>query len=196
MISQFSLYYKLGFRYILDIYNVEYILFLISLLTVFTVKDWKRVIILLVFFILGYTLTISLGTFKVMKYNAELIEFLLPLTIFFTSFTNVFKKKDNFRYHGNMRKNYVLAVIFGAIHGFSYSTYLTGLTGGSARLWDQFVAFNLGLGSGQIIVSLTFLMIAFLFLSIFGLNRRDWVMVISSGIAGVALTIMFESKFW
>jgi hypothetical protein len=175
---------------------VEYILFLISLLVVFTIKDWKRVIILLVFFILGYTLTISLASFGVMKYNVDLIEFLLPLTIFFTSFTNVFKKKDNFRYQGNMNKNYVLAVVFGAIHGFSYSTYFVGITKGSFRLWDQFLAFNLGVGTAQVVVSLIFLIIAFIFLSLFGVNRRDWLMVISAGIAGVALTLMFDSKFW
>jgi hypothetical protein len=194
--SQFSLYYNLGFRYILDIYNVEYILFLLSLLTVFTIKDWKRVIILLIFFILGYSITISLGAYKVVKYNPELIEFLLPLTIFFTSFTNIFKKKDNFRYHGNMRKNYVLALIFGAIHGFSYSNYILGISDSQLLVWNQFFAFNLGIDTGQIIVSLIFLIIAFLFINIFGVNRRDWVMVISSGIAGVALTLMFESKFW
>lgn len=194
--SQFSLYYKLGFRYILDIYNVEYILFLLSLLVVFTIKDWKRVIILLIFFVLGYTITMSLGTFGIVKYNADLIVFLLPLTIFFTSFTNIFKKKDNFRYHGNMRKNYVLALIFGAIHGFSYSKYLSGIANGSMGIWDQFIAFNLGVDTGQIIVSLVFLIIAFLFINIFGVNRRDWVMVISSGIAGVAITLMFELKFW
>ena len=194
--SQFSLYYKLGLRYILDIYSVEYILFLISLLVVFTIKDWKRVIILLVFFIIGYTLTISLASYKVVNYNLKLIEFLLPLTIFFTSFSNVFKKKDNFRFQLNMRKNYILALIFGAIHGFSYSNYLTNITNETLRLWDQFIAFNLGIGSGQIIVSVTFLLIAFIFLSIFGVNRRDWIMVISSGIAGVAITLMFETKFW
>lgn len=194
--SQFSLYYKLGLRYILDIYSVEYILFLISLLVVFTLKDWKRVIILLVFFIIGYSLTISLAGFKVVKYNLALIEFLLPLTIFFTSFSNVFKKKDNFRFQLNMRKNYLLALVFGAIHGFSYSNYLTNITNESLRLWDQFIAFNLGIGTGQIIVSVSFLLIAFIFLSIFGVNRRDWIMVISSGIAGVAITLMFETKFW
>ena len=167
-----------------------------SLLTVFTIKDWKRVIILLIFFILGYSITISLGAYKVVKYNPELIEFLLPLTIFFTSFTNIFKKKDNFRYHGNMRKNYVLALIFGAIHGFSYSNYLIGISDSQLLVWNQFFAFNLGIDTGQIIVSLIFLIIAFLFINIFGVNRRDWVMVISSGIAGVALTLMFESKFW
>jgi len=195
-LSQFSLYYKLGLRYILDIYSVEYILFLISLLVVFTLKDWKRVIILLVFFIIGYSLTISLAGFKVVKYNLALIEFLLPLTIFFTSFSNVFKKKDNFRFQLNMRKNYLLALVFGAIHGFSYSNYLTNITNESLRLWDQFIAFNLGIGTGQIIVSVSFLLIAFIFLSIFGVNRRDWIMVISSGIAGVAITLMFETKFW
>jgi len=95
-----------------------------------------------------------------------------------------------------MRKNYFLALVFGAIHGFSYSRYLTGITNGSMTTWDQFSAFNIGLGSGQILVSLSFLLIAFFFVSIIGINRRDWVMVISSGIAGVALTLMFESKFW
>lgn len=194
--SQFLLYYKLGIRYILDIYSVEYILFLISLLVVFTIKDWKRVIILLVFFILGYTITISLASYKVINYNQDLIEFLLPLTIFFTSFTNIFKKKDNFRYHGNMRKNYFLALAFGGIHGFSYSNHLVGIVNGNIRVWDQFLAFILGIGTSQIIVSLIFLIIAFIFLSLFGVNRRDWVMVISSGIAGVALTLLFESKFW
>lgn len=194
--SQFLLYYKDGIRYILDIYNVEYILFLISLLVVFTIKDWKRVIILLVFFILGYTITITLASFKVISYNIDLIEYLLPLTIFFTSFTNIFKKKDNFRYHGNMRRNYFFALVFGAIHGFSYGSYLKGLTNGSMKIFDQFLAFNIGLGTGQIIVALSFLLIASFFLSVLGINRRDWVMVISSGIAGVALTLMFESKFW
>jgi hypothetical protein len=154
------------------------------------------VIILLIFFAVGYTITMSLGTFGIVKYNADLIVFLLPLTIFFTSFTNIFKKKDNFRYHGNMRKNYVLALIFGAIHGFSYSNYLSGIANGSMGIWDQFVAFNLGVDTGQVIVSLVFLIIAFLFINIFGVNRRDWVMVISSGIAGVAITLMFELKFW
>ncbi len=194
--SQFLLYYKLGIRYILDIYNVEYILFLISLLVVFTIKDWKRVIILLVFFIFGYTITMALGSYNIVKYNHNLIQFLLPLTIFFTSFSNIFKKKDNFRYSGNIRKNYILALIFGGIHGFSYSNYLVGINGDSLKVWSPFVSFNLGIGSGQIIVFLSFLIIAYLFLNIFGVNRRDWIMVISSGIAGVAITLMFESKYW
>ncbi len=194
--SQFALYYKLGIRYILDIYHVEYMLFLISLLVVFSIKDWRRVIFLLFFFILGYTITISLASFEVIKYNIDLIEYLLPLTIFFTSFSNIFKKKDNFRYQGNMRKNYFLALVFGTIHGFSYGTYLKELTNGSVNSWGQFTAFNIGVGSGQIVVSLSFLLLASIFLSIIGINRRDWVMVISSGIAGVALTLMFESKFW
>ncbi len=194
--SQFFLYYKLGIRYILDIYNVEYILFLISLLVVFTIKDWKRVIVLLVFFMCGYTLTMALASYEVIKYNYGLIQFLLPLTIFFTSFTNIFKKKDNFRYKGDMRKNYVLAAIFGAIHGFSYSAYLEGINGTALSQGSHLFPFNLGIGTGQILVSLTFLLVAFLFISIIGINRRDWVMVISSGIAGVALTLMFKSRFW
>ena len=29
-----------------------------------------------------------------------------------------------------------------------------------------------------------------------GISRRDWNLVISSGIAGIALTLMFESRYW
>ena len=94
--SQFPLYYKLGLRFILDIYKVEYMLFLISLLVVFTIKDWKRVIILLVFFILGYTITMSMGIYRVVAYNDAVIQFLLPFTIFFTSFSNIFNSFNHY----------------------------------------------------------------------------------------------------
>ena len=194
--AQFPLFYKLGFRFVLDIYHVEYMLFLISLLAVFTLKDWRKVFVLLSFFILGYLLTLYLGSYKVLNYNVELMEFLLPLTIFITAFSNLFKKRDSFHYYINMRKNYALALVFGGIHGFSYTTYFASITKGDFKVWEHFTSFFLGVTTGQFVIAFCFLFLSFIFLSIFGVNRRDWVMVISSGIAGVALTFMFESRYW
>ena len=194
--AQFPLFYKLGFRFIFDIYHVEYMLFLISLLAVFTIKDWRKVFILLAYFILGYLLTFWLGNFKIVKYNAGLMEFLLPLTVFITSFSNLFKKRDNFHYYINMKKNYALALVFGGIHGFSYTTHFMSLTNGEFKVPDQFMSFILGVTTAQLVLTVGFLLLSFIFLSMVGVNRRDWVMVISSGIAGVALTFMFESRYW
>ena len=37
---------------------------------------------------------------------------------------------------------------------------------------------------------------AFILVDLFGLNRRDWKMVISSAIAGIALVLMKENMYW
>ncbi len=192
----FSLYFKLGIRHILDIYSVGYILFLVSLIVVFPVKDWKRVILLMIFFICGYSVTLVMATYKVVGYNYTIIQFLVPLTIFITSVSNILKKKEGFHYKTNFTKNYVLAILFGLIHGFGYAEYLKGPMIGETRVFGSLAGFCLGLNLGQLIIVISFMVIAYLFVNLAGVNRRDWIMVISSGIAGIALTIMFESKFW
>jgi hypothetical protein len=58
------------------------------------------------------------------------------------------------------------------------------------------LAFNLGLEVGQIIIVAIFLSASFLLVDLFGVNRRDWKMVISSAVAGIALMLMKEKAFW
>jgi len=45
-------------------------------------------------------------------------------------------------------------------------------------------------------VAFAFLIISWVFVNNLGISRRDWNLVISSGIAGIALTLMFESRYW
>ncbi|MCC5931700.1 MAG: HupE/UreJ family protein [Cyclobacteriaceae bacterium] len=194
--SQFSLYFKLGVQHILDIYAVDHILFILSLNVIFLLRDWKRVIILVTSFTVGHSLTLGLAALNVVKVNEALVEFLIPVTIFLTALSNIFRKKDHFNITRNLQRNYFLAMFFGLIHGFGFSNYLRGLLGQEASVTTPLLAFNLGIEVGQIAVVVTFLLISFLFVNLFGINRRDWVMVISSGIAGIALTMMFEYKFW
>lgn len=194
--SQFSLYFKLGVQHILDIYAVDHILFILSLNVIFLLRDWKRVIILVTSFTVGHSLTLGLAVLNVVKVNEALVEFLIPVTIFLTSLSNIFRKKDHFNITRNLQRNYFLAMFFGLIHGFGFSNYLRGLLGQEASVTTPLLAFNLGIEVGQVAVVVVFLMISFLFVNLIGINRRDWVMVISSGIAGIALTMMFEYKFW
>ena len=93
--SQFSLFFNLGFRHVLDVYRVEYILFLIAITAVFLARDWKRVIVLILFFTLGYSLTFYLSALNIIRLDQRLVEFLIFLTIFITALSNIFRKKIN-----------------------------------------------------------------------------------------------------
>jgi hypothetical protein len=54
----------------------------------------------------------------------------------------------------------------------------------------------LGIEAAQVITVTVFLTISFIFISLFGVSRKQWNTIISSAIAGIALMLMIENKFW
>jgi len=116
------------------------------------------------------------------------------VTIFVTAFGNVLKKQNTY-YKRNLQSNYFFALIFGIIHGFGFSKYLKNLVI-DAPSFKQIFAFILGLEVAHMIVILLFLISSYIFVNIINVNRRDWNLIISSAIAGIAITIMFEARFW
>jgi hypothetical protein len=77
-----------------------------------------------------------------------------------------------------------------------FSSYLRTILGKSENILTPLLAFNLGLELGQLIIVAIFMAAAFILVDLFGLNRRDWKMVISSAIAGIALVLMKENMYW
>ena len=75
-------------------------------------------------------------------------------------------------------------------------TMLQGRCSFSAILNNSIKAYNLGIELAHIIVIALFLLASYIFVNLINVNRRDWNLVISSGIAGIAITIMFEAKYW
>jgi ABC-type antimicrobial peptide transport system permease subunit len=92
--------------------------------------------------------------------------------------------------------NYFFALFFGLIHGLGFSNYLKSLLGKNESIITQLLAFNLGLELGQILIVVFFMIISFVFTGLFRVSRRDWNLVVSSAIAGIAITMMIEMKFW
>src|SRR5690606_30783841 len=130
-----------------------------------------------------------------LKVNVRVIEFLIPLTIFITASSNIFRN-ENIYSGGKIQINYLFAGFFGLIHGLGFSSYLRSILGRSENIVTPLLAFNLGLELGQLIIVAIFMVIAFILVDLFGVNRRDWKMVISSAIAGIALILMKENRFW
>jgi hypothetical protein len=194
--NEFGLYVGLGKDHILDYLNgYDHILFVIALCAVYTLQDWKRVLILVTAFTVGHSVTLALATFDVIRVNSDWIEFLIPVTIFLTACSNIFRKEDRFP-EGKIQINYGLAMFFGLIHGMGFSNYLQAILGQSEGITLPLFAFNVGLEFGQIVIVVLFLSTCFIFVDLFGVSRRDWKIVISSAIAGISLVLMKDTAFW
>lgn len=193
--SSFALYFELGIDHILDVQGYDHILFIIALCAIYVLYDWKRVLILITAFTIGHSVTLALATLDVVKFNSDIIEFLIPVTIFITALVNIFKKERTIQVR-KVHNNYLLALFFGLIHGLGFSNFLRAMLGREKSIVTELLAFNLGLEVGQIIIVAIFLIISFILVDIFGVKRRDWRLIISSAVGGISLMLMLETKFW
>lgn len=190
--STFELYFGLGREHILDYANgYDHILFVLALCAVYLIRDWKQVLILVTAFTVGHSITLALATLDIISVNVAWIEFLIPFTIFGTSVSNLFRKEPATEIP-KVHTNYVLALFFGLIHGMGFSNYLKSLLGRQESITMPLFAFNLGLEIGQIIIVGLFLGVSFIAVNQAGVNRRDWKIIISSAVAGIALMLMKE----
>jgi len=194
--SEFSLYFGLGKDHILDYANgYDHILFVIALCALYISRDWKNVLILVTAFTIGHSITLALSTLRIVTVNMEWVEFLIPVTIFITAFSNLFKNENTIGTRP-MQMNYFYALFFGLIHGLGFSNYLRSILGRDKTIFTQLFAFNVGLEFGQLVIVLLFMSVCFVLVDLFGLDRRDWKMVISSAVAGIALILMKDHAWW
>jgi hypothetical protein len=194
--NEFALYFGLGKDHILDYVNgYDHILFVVALGAIYLVRDWKRILILVTAFTIGHSITLALATLRIISVKTNLIEFLIPLTIFITAFSNLFRSEESIP-RQPIQTNYGLALFFGLVHGMGFSNYLRAILGKSQHIASPLLAFNIGLEFGQIIVVLLFLAASFILVDLIGVSRRDWKMVLSSAIAGIALILMKDRIFW
>jgi hypothetical protein len=166
----------------------------LALCAVYLVRDWRKILILVTAFTIGHSITLALATMQIIDVKTELIEFLIPLTIFITACSNLFRKEENIG-ATNIQINYFFALFFGLIHGMGFSNYLRALLGKSGSILSPLLAFNLGLELGQIIVVTIFLVISYILVDWLRVSRRDWKMVLSSAIAGIAFILMKDRMF-
>jgi hypothetical protein len=194
--SEFSLYFGLGREHILDYTNgYDHILFVLALCAIYSIHDWKKILILVTAFTIGHSITLALATLEIVHVDTALIEFLIPLTIFITSFSNLFRSEHSID-QSKVQINYLFALFFGLIHGLGFSNFLRSLLGKDHRIVSQLLAFNLGLEVGQIIVVVLFLIVSFFVVDLMQILRRDLKLVLSSAIAGIALVLLKDRVFW
>lgn len=192
--NEFPHYFKLGVYHILDLSALDHILFVVALCAIYLLRDWKKILILVLAVTVGHSIALTLATLQVLRINREVVEFLIPVTIAITAFSNLLKPKP--ASGKGVQANYLYALLFGLVHGISFSSYLGPLLRSNAPFFEPLLAFNIGLAVGQLVIVMVFLLCASLLVGMFGTNRKEWTLVVSAIVLGMSLMMMIDAKFW
>ena len=198
--TAFELYLRIGFEHIIDrrLYTdimaaegYDHLLFVVALAAVYHVREYKKVLILVTAFTIGHSFTLALATLDMLRIPSDLIEFLIPLTIFATALYNIIKRQS-ITTPGALRLRYGAALLFGLIHGMGFSNYLKALLGTEDQLLIPLLGFNVGLEVGQLLIVVVVLFLFYILHRLFGLSRTTWILIVSIVVLGLTLPILLE----
>ena len=187
--QDFYLYFELGWQHILDWQGYDHILFILALCGIYTVSDWRKVLILITAFTIGHSITLALNVLNFLNIHTALIEFLIPVTIIITALSNIINKRPKPK---SLKTKYFLALCFGLIHGMGFSNYLKSLLGKTSNILWELLAFNLGLEFGQVVIVIAALFISFILIWIVKIKRWDWTFFLSSAIFGISFIMAVQ----
>lgn len=187
--NDFLFYLNLGWEHIISLDALDHQLFVLVLVAVFAVKDWKNIFWIITAFTIGHSITLALSVFDIVRAPAKWVEFLIPLTIVITALDNILMRN---RQNNLMKMNFYLALFFGLIHGMGFANTARMMIANEQHIFVPLLGFNIGLELGQIAVVAGILIIQFVLLNLFKVNRKDWIMFISSGVFALSLKMTLE----
>lgn len=192
--NDFFLYLKMGFTHVLDFTAYDHILFLIVLAVIFSFYEIKKVLWLVTLFTIGHSITLALSAYKILEIRADLIEFLIPLTIFITGVVNIINSKKSSSKKDNI--NLIFALFFGLIHGLGFSNYFKMMIGKEESKLFPLIEFALGIEIAQIIIVVAIIILGMIVQNFLKVTKRDWILVSSSIVIGFAIQMMLDRVFW
>jgi len=187
--QDFGLYFGWGWNHIISREALDHQLFIAALSAIYLLKDWQQVLVLVTAFTIGHSLTLALSVLDIIRFPSKWVEFLIPCTIVITAFINLFQKKFTPK---AIRINYFLALGFGLIHGMGFANAIRFAMAKDQSLGWSLFGFNLGLEAGQIVVVICILLFTQFILSVFRVERKNWVIFLSAGVFSLALKMALE----
>jgi len=162
----------------------------------FSVTEWKKLLILITAFTIGHSLTLAASTLNFLTIKQSYIEVLIPFTIIATCLINIYFRR-RFDRHSNYNKynytlNYSLTLLFGFIHGMGFSYLLKSMLGKEESIIFPLLSFNLGLELGQLIIVAAVLLFSVFLARFTRIKKPDWILFISSAIFGISLLLFVQ----
>jgi hypothetical protein len=193
IMNDFSFYFSLGWEHIISWTALDHLLFIAALAAIYTLKDWKQVLILVTAFTAGHTITLILSSKEWVQVDEELIEFLIPCTIAVTAVSNLFQRSFTPK---AIRINYFLALFFGMIHGLAFANLLKEILAKDQDFAFSMFSFSMGLESGQILAVIFVLLLCELFTRLLKIDRRHWVIFVSAAVFALSLEMAIQRWPW
>lgn len=194
--SEFWFYINLGIQHVLDWNAYDHILFLTALVVSYNFKDWKKVFWLVIMFTLGHSISLGLAAYQVVQVDEDWVEFLIAVSILVTAFFSIFKAGKNSSSTSKFNLLYLVTLFFGLIHGFGFSSYFLMISDSVDNLFVVLLQFAIGIEIAHIITVFTVLLLSFIAQRIFRISKRDWILIVSSIVAGLAAPILKEVWIW
>lgn len=174
--TDFFFYLKLGWEHIISLDALDHQLFILVLVAVYFYKDWRKILILITAFTIGHSVTLALSVLDVFRLPSNLVEILIPVTIMLTALDNILFRKNQKKL---MQINYVLALVFGLIHGMGFANTARMTMASEQNIAVPLLGFNIGLELGQITVVLLVMGLLILLSRFLKFQQKYWIIGIS-----------------
>lgn len=187
--QDFLFYLKLGWEHIISLDALDHQLFVLALIAVYSYSEWKKILVLVTAFTIGHSVTLALSILDIVRVPSNWVEFLIPLTIVLTALGNILMKNKK---QSQSKLNYYLALFFGLIHGMGFANTARVMIAKSQSIALPLLGFNVGLEIGQIAIVFGILILLFILLNLFKVNKKDWILFVSSGVFALSLKMTLE----
>ena len=179
----------MGWEHIISLDALDHQLFVLALIAVYSYSDWKKILVLVTAFTIGHSVTLALSILDIVRVPSAWVEFLIPLTIVITALGNILTKNKK---ASQNKTNYYLALFFGLIHGMGFANTARVMIAKSQSIALPLLGFNIGLELGQIAIVFGILLLLIILLNLFKVNKKDWILFVSSGVFALALKMTLE----
>ncbi len=122
----------------------DHLLFLLGV--IFFLFKPKDIFLYVSLFTLGHSLTLLTGVLAGIQVNAYLIDAIIGLSVVYKGFDNLGGFQRVFGFQPNTK---IAVLIFGLFHGFGLATKLQDFKMPEDGLWQNLLAFNVGVELGQ-----------------------------------------------
>ena len=194
--SDFWIYTEIGLKHVLNLKSYDHVLFLMALSASNSFKEWKKMLLLVTVFTVGHSIALVLSIFNIVMIQLSLVELLIPITILFAAGFNFFASIKSAKI-GTGNAVILTTLFFGVIHGLGFATYFKSILPGTAsEKAVPLLEFAIGIEGAQLIIVLGVLLLSFAVQNFFRVSKRDFTLVVSAFIIGMALPMILENTIW
>jgi len=198
MHSTFAVYLHLGFDHIADLRGYDHILFIVALSAGYGLPHWRHLLVLVTAFTVGHSVTLALATLRLVSVSTAWVEFLIPVTILATGVYTLLETRARPEHlpeerSGPLRAQrvkYVMALLFGLIHGLGFSTFLRAVLGDEESIALPLFSFNVGLEVGQVAILACILAVGGAAVRWTPVSATGWTRILAGGAALAAAALV------